>query len=92
MARMEYTTSNALRRIAGRPVQVEAEYDGVQRREHLSDGQGVGFGSVQTAKWDNAVHAYRADGTKYSFYVAAFDTKPKALIAARRWVVTGVAA
>jgi len=84
---MAYNHSNTLRKINGKPVQVEAEYDGVQRREFFSDGEGKSYGHLHTAKWDRNVHAYRADGSRHTFVKDAFgNSKPRALTAARQWV------
>ncbi len=80
---MEQIRSNTLRRINGRKVQVEAEYDGVQRAEWLSDGEGGSFGSLFTGRWTRIVTAIRADGEHKTFNIV---NKASSLTAARVWL------
>lgn len=87
---MQLQTSNTLKRIAGRKVQVEAEYDGVQRREWISDGRGGSVGRVTTGKWSPVVWAYRANAEHTTFSATVQGSKVKALAAARKWIVEGM--
>ncbi len=89
----ELQTSNTLRRLEGREIQIEAEFDGIQRREFLSFA-GEQIGRLYTSRHDRRVTAYRTNCGQHeerAFEVRDYDTKPKALTAARRWIAGAMA-
>lgn len=86
-------TTNITRRLAGVPVQIERQSDGIQRQEWMTNEGGVPYGIAFKAKWNDYVTARTTGGEEKRFAAFAYGGTEPAFTAARLWVVaTQVAA
>lgn len=84
---MTYQSSSKVRRVNGREVTIELEYDGVQRSEVILDSRGSVIGSIWTGRHTDWVFAKCGDEANDCRAQRYGKTKPECFTLLRNWIV-----